>query len=93
MTVHIYKSNNPGPKRPDRSTALDQGGSTATVEMPTMLSTEHAAMLLKIVPNTMRSSHCKTGNYMGIKPIKLPNRRLLWDAKAIASLLNNGEVK
>lgn len=55
------------------------------------LSTEELATALKVRPQTVRAGLCNHGHYMGLKPAKLPNGRLLWDAAAVDALLN-GEV-
>ena len=54
-------------------------------------STEEAAALLKIRPQTMRAALCRAGHYAGIRPRKLPSRFLAWPAEAIDRLLP-GEV-
>lgn len=54
-------------------------------------STEEAAVLLKVKPQTLRAAVCRSGHYAGIKPRKLPSRFLAWPAEAIDALLN-GEV-
>ena len=55
------------------------------------LTTEQLSGLLHVKPETIRSSLCRTGNYCGIIPLKLPNRRLAWPAKDVARLLNGEE--
>ena len=55
------------------------------------LSTEELAAALCIQPQTIRRSLCVQGHYLGLRPTKLPNRRLLWPADAVARLLA-GEV-
>lgn len=55
------------------------------------LSTEQAAAILKVKPQTLRAALCRDGHYMGLRPSKLPNRFLLWDASSVEALLN-GEV-
>lgn len=54
------------------------------------LSTEELASALKVRPQTIRAGLCRDGHYMGLRPSKLPNRFLLWDAIAVNALL--GEV-
>lgn len=54
-------------------------------------STEELAAALKVQPQTARAGLCRDGHYLGLRPIKLPNGRLLWDASAVDALLN-GEV-
>lgn len=55
------------------------------------LSTEQAAAILKVKPQTLRAALCRDRHYMGLRPSKLPNRFLLWDASSVEALLN-GEV-
>jgi hypothetical protein len=51
-------------------------------------STEEAAAVLKVKPQTLRAGLCRDGNYFGIRPQKARNRFLLWDAAAVDALLN-----
>jgi hypothetical protein len=53
-----------------------------------MLTTEQLAEKLHVKPNTIRSALCRTGSYMGIRPVKLPNRFLAWPEDAVQRLLN-----
>ncbi len=55
------------------------------------LSTKKYAEKLHVVPQTVRAGYCRNGNYLGMRPIKLPNGRLLWDADELECLLA-GEV-
>lgn len=54
-------------------------------------STEEAAAILKVRPQTLRSAVCRDGAYFGVRPMKARNRFLVWDASAIDALLS-GEV-
>lgn len=54
-------------------------------------STEEAAAVLKIRPQTLRAAVCRDGHYFGVRPQKARNRFLVWSADAIDALLN-GEV-
>lgn len=58
--------------------------------MQTRYSTEVLAERLHIKPQTIRAALCRDGHYLGLRPIKLPNRRLLWDASALEALLSGG---
>jgi hypothetical protein len=42
------------------------------------LTTKKFAELFHVEPATTRRGLCVNGHYMGIKPLKLPNGRLLW---------------
>jgi hypothetical protein len=55
------------------------------------LSTEEAAALLKVKPQTMRAGFCRDGHYLSAKPTKSANRFLLWNAADIERLAA-GEV-
>ena len=54
-------------------------------------TTEEAASRLRNRPATWRRNLCVNGHFLGIKPLKLPNGRLLWPADAVDRLLS-GEV-
>lgn len=54
-------------------------------------STDEAAAVLKVKPQTLRAALCRDGHYYGVKPQKARNRFLLWDANAIDAL-TAGEV-
>lgn len=55
------------------------------------LSTEELAAALRVATQTPRASLCRLGHYMGLRPVKLPNGKLLWDAAEVERLLS-GEV-
>jgi len=42
------------------------------------LTTNQLANDLGVQGNTIRRGLCTQGHYMGLRPIKLPNSRLLW---------------
>jgi hypothetical protein len=46
--------------------------------MTTYESTEEFAKNLKVKGASVRRSLCVNGHYLGIRPVKLPNNRLLW---------------
>ena len=57
------------------------------------LSTEEAAAILRTSPQTPRASLCRLGHWLGMRPVKLPNGRLLWDAAEVDRLASgNGKV-
>ncbi len=43
-----------------------------------MVSTRGLADIFDCKPDTIRRGLCVNGHYLGIKPTKLPNGRLLW---------------
>ena len=55
------------------------------------VTTEEAAATLRVAPQTPRASLCRLGHWMGMRPVKLPNGRLLWDAAEVERLAS-GEV-
>lgn len=50
-------------------------------------STSELADLFHVRPQTIRRAYCLTGQYMGLRPLKLPNRMLLWPADAAERVL------
>ncbi len=56
------------------------------------ITTEELAGKLGVKPGTVRRGYCLDGHYLGLKPIKLPNRRLLWSADKAKKLLEEQEV-
>ena len=52
------------------------------------LSTEELAAKFRVAIQTPRASLCRKGHYLGLRPVKLPNGKLLWDASEVARLLN-----
>lgn len=57
------------------------------------LSTEEAAALLKIKPQSMRAALCRDGHYLNARPLKSANRFLLWNAADIERLAAGGVAK
>ncbi|MBK8760419.1 MAG: DNA-binding protein [Sulfuritalea sp.] len=43
-----------------------------------MISTEELAPRIKVKPQTIRAAVCRTGAYYTLRPVKMPNRFLLW---------------
>lgn len=54
-------------------------------------TTEEAASQLRVEQQTLRAALCRNGHYLGMRPVKLPNGKLLWDAAEVQRLLA-GEV-
>ncbi|RQR95308.1 DNA-binding protein [Burkholderia sp. Bp8994] len=50
------------------------------------ITTEELAALLSIRPQSIRKRYCQTGAYFTLRPVKLPNGRLMWPADAIEKL-------
>ncbi|HRD86922.1 MAG TPA: hypothetical protein PK752_01500 [Accumulibacter sp.] len=55
--------------------------------LPARLSTEQLAALFHVRPESIRAGYCRLGHWNSLKPIKQPNRMLLWPADAAERLL------
>lgn len=53
--------------------------------------TKQTAQLLHHAPQSLRAALHRSGHFLGMRPVRLPNGRLLWDAAAVHKLMN-GEV-
>ena len=51
-------------------------------------TTENLAQKLGLHPQTLRAALCRNGHYFGLRPIKLPNGRLLWPDDSFEKLTN-----
>ena len=70
---------------------MKQITTATTARSGAKLSTEEAAAKLCAASQTPRASLCRLGHWMGMRPVKLPNGRLLWDAAEVERLAS-GEV-
>ncbi len=70
---------------------MQQTRSAPSARPAAKISTEEVAARLLVQPQTVRRSLCVNGEYLGLRPIKLANRRLLWDSAAVDALAA-GEV-
>ena len=43
-----------------------------------LVNTREFAEIVRVKPGTILRAVCTQGHYLGIKPLKLKNRRLLW---------------
>ena len=50
------------------------------------MNTEQLAAALHIKPASIRVRFCNTGAYYCLRPVKLPNRRLMWPTDSIEQL-------
>lgn len=57
-----------------------------------MITTEHLAAQLNIQPQSIRARLCRMGSYFGLRPIKLPNRRLMWDEDDVTLFLQGNQL-
>lgn len=51
------------------------------------LSTRELAGLVRVESQTIRRAYCVNGHYLGLRPLKLPNNRLLWSKSAALRVL------
>lgn len=56
-----------------------------------LISTDELAALLALRPQSIRKRYCLTGAYFSVRPVKLPNGRLLWPADALEQLQNGSK--
>ncbi len=56
-------------------------------ETSSKLTTDELAERLRVKPQTIRGGLCRDGHYLGLHPVKLPNRRLLWDPAEVRALI------
>jgi hypothetical protein len=59
---------------------------------PSHVETAVAASMLLVDPKTMLKSHSLNGHYAGIRPVRLPSRKLAWPIAEIERLLNVSAV-
>ena len=57
------------------------------MESSESLSTREFAELVRVESQTIRRGYCVNGHYLNIRPIKLPNRRLLWAREEVMSVI------
>lgn len=56
------------------------------------ITNDELAAICKTKPHSITWRLCKYGSYYGLKPRKLPNRRLVWDRDEVMSLLRESGV-
>ena len=59
----------------------------ASLFHPLYLTTDSLACQLSLQPQSIRKRYAATGTYHGVRPVKLPNRRLMWPANAVEQLI------
>lgn len=59
---------------------------------PRNLSTAAAAAVLGVKPATLNSGLWRHGHYLGIKPARLPNGRLLWPADQVEAVASGARA-
>jgi len=55
------------------------------------VTTETLAHAIGVKPNSIRVRLCRTGSYFGLRPIKMPNGRLVWPGDSFGFLAAQGE--
>lgn len=58
--------------------------------MSIFVSTEVLALMLFVKPATIRSGYSRQGHYLGLRPVKLQNRRLVWNKSDATKLFVEG---
>ena len=58
------------------------------LEKDPKISTKEFASLFRVDSQTIRRGYCVNGHYLGWKPVKLPNGRLLWPENEAQKLIN-----
>jgi len=91
--IHSIAGNVSGGSSANSSTLTKAEKSASRIPMPVPVnrdhvSTEELAAILAIEPQSILKSHSKDGSYLGIRPIKLPNRRLMWPVTGVKILLS-----
>lgn len=56
-------------------------------------STEEVAEHLLVLPQTVLKAYSRDGEYCGIRPVRLPNRRLAWPLAEVKKLLRGMDAK
>ncbi|WP_228933863.1 hypothetical protein [Paraburkholderia saeva] len=82
---------------PVREAPASPRKSMARVPMPIpenrdYLSTEEFAAVMAVDPQSIRKRYSSEGSYHGVRPTKLPNRRVLWPVEDVRQLRNGGIV-
>lgn len=55
-------------------------------------TTAEVSRLFRVRQGTPREAYCRDGHWMGIRPIKLPSRRLLWPRVQVDALLRGEDL-
>lgn len=58
--------------------------------MEKVFTTNQAASILGVRPQTLRKRFCHSGTYFGVRPSKLPNGKLRWPADAVETFMSGG---
>lgn len=66
---------------------------TASASPPRGYTTNQTASVFGVVPHTLHMALCQRGAYLGIRPVKLANGRLLWPATQVDAVALGREVE
>ena len=82
---------------PKRDAPAPPPKSAARVPMPIpenrdFLSTDEFAAVMAVDPQSIRKRYSSEGSYHGVRPTKLPSRRVLWPVDEVRKLRNGGIV-
>lgn len=66
---------------------------TDTAHILSAYSTEDAARILNVKPQTLRAALCRDGAYQGLRPLKRSNRFLAWPADGIEALARGERIE
>lgn len=72
---------------------MRQNHTAPSIRPAARLTTEVLAEKFGVRPQTPRAGYCRDRHYLGLVPIKLANRRLLWDADEADALLAGRPAK
>lgn len=56
------------------------------------ITTEELAAALNVEPETIHKGRSKNGHYCGVRPTKLPNRRLAWPLDAVTRITKENDL-
>jgi len=81
-------------KKPSKSHPYNRDNINRDIipDIPQALSTRELAVCFRVEAQTIRRAYCVNGHYMGLKPLKLPNGRLLWPRAAVYRVLGGCHV-
>ena len=68
--------------------ALPKASRSNALPAARKISTEELAARLLVKEQTIRAGLCRAGHYLGLRPVKLANRRLLWDVAEVDALVS-----
>lgn len=82
---------------PKRDAPATPSKSAARVPMPIpenrdFLSTDEFAAVMAVNPHSIRKRYSSEGSYHGVRPTKLPSRRVLWPVEEVRKLRGGGIV-